>query len=116
MDKIKYKTEGQATYEYRTGYKNSWTIAAGMEYKFSDDLDVRGGLVFVQGATKRKWLRPETNDISEIDPTFGIAYDVTESMELNISGVYIFGLEKEYNDNTYDFDNIIVNIGLRFMF
>lgn len=100
---------GTFTLAYGGSYGGEWKNGA-YHGKGTSTNPYGSRLVFVQGPTKKRWLSLETNDISEIDLTTGIAYNITEYMELNLCGVYIFGLEKDHNSKSYDLHNFLVNV------
>ena len=114
MDEITIKPKGQPAIDDPTGYKNNWVLGLGMEYRTNNRLTYRAGLKFDQGATKDKWLNARSNDVDKLTPGIGIGYNITESMELNIAGLVVFGLEKEYDSKKYDQDDFAFIVGLRF--
>ena len=116
MDEITSTTELIGKIKERTDYKNSWVLGTGMEYKISNLMTFWAGLVFIQGATKTEGLNPETNDVDMLDPNIGFAYKITESIEMDISCVYMYGFEKTYSNKKYSFENVLVCLGLRFNF
>jgi len=116
MDKMTIKTEGRPVDELPTAYKNSWWIGAGIEYRMVGDLSVRTGLVFIGGATEAKGLDPETNDVDQLTPNIGFAYNITRNMDADFNAVYINGLEEKYDSKKYDYRNLLFMIGLRFKF
>jgi hypothetical protein len=71
-------------------------------------------LKFDQGATKDEWLHARSNDVDKLTPGIGIGYDITESIELNIAGLVVFGFEKEYDSKKYDQDNFALIVGFRY--
>ncbi len=116
MDEMKIKTEGQSTVNDPTGYKNSWNIGLGMEYRTNAEFIFRAGLKYDQGATKVKWLDPRSNDVDKLTPSIGIAYKINKSVEMNIAALRVFGLEKEYNSRKYDQNNYSFIVGFRFKY
>ena len=96
MDKITF-TIADAETEAKTSYKNSWLLGLGMEYMIRNDLVIRAGLKYVQGATENEGLNPSSNDVDLVTPSFGVAYHFSESIEVDIAGAYVYGFEKEYN-------------------
>lgn len=114
MDEIKIKNEGQGRIENPTGYKNNWVLGLGLEYRTDGRFTFRSGLKFDMGATKKKWLNARSNDVDKLTPGIGIGYDVTESVELNIAGLLVFGFEEEYDSKKFDQDNYAILIGLRY--
>ncbi|MBW2145259.1 MAG: hypothetical protein JRG75_12800, partial [Deltaproteobacteria bacterium] len=42
-------------------------------------------------------------------------YDITETIELNIAGLIVFGFEEEYGSEKFDQDNYAILLGFRYM-
>ena len=63
-----------------------------------------------------KGLNPATVDVDLITPTINVAYDITESIEMNIAGLKTFGLEEEYDSKKYTKDFLAFIIGIRFKY
>jgi len=114
MDEIKIKNSGQSPIYNPTGYKNNWVIGLGLEYRPEGRFTIRSGLKFDQGATEDEWLNARSNDVDKLTPGIGIGYDITETIELNIAGLVIFGFEKEYDSKKYDQDNFAFIAGFRY--
>jgi len=114
MDDITVKTEGLPSMDQPTGYENNWVLGLGMEYRTNGRLTYRSGLKFDQGATKRKYLDERSNDVDKLTPGINIGYDITETIELNIAGLLVFGFEEEYDSKKYDQDNYAIIIGFRY--
>ena len=87
-----------------------------MEYRVTNELAFWAGVVFIQGATEDDALNPETNDVDMLDPNIGFAYNITDSIEMDMNCVYNYGFEESYNDRKYSFENILISLGLRFNF
>jgi len=115
-DKITFETEGLGVDKNPTHYKNCWIVGLGLEYKIKSDLVIRGGIKFDQGAAMDKGLNPATVDVDLITPTINVAYDITESIEMNIAGLKTFGLEEEYDSKKYTKDFLAFIIGIRFKY
>ncbi|MBW1900544.1 MAG: outer membrane protein transport protein [Deltaproteobacteria bacterium] len=116
MDEMTFRTDVIGTTKQKTYYKNTWGVAAGMEYWITDDLAFWAGFIFLQGGTEAKGLKPEDCDVNMLDPNIGFAYKISESIEVDISGVYMHGFKKEYGSKEYSFQHSLVCLGLRFEF
>jgi len=114
MDEITIKTDGQMPVDNPTGYKNNWVLGLGMEYRPEGRFTFRSGLKFDQGATKKKYLHARSNDVDKLTPGVGIAYDITETIEINIAGLVVFGLEEKYGSEKFDQDNYAFLLGFRY--
>ena len=97
MDEITFKTVGVKV-RNKTYYENCWLIGVGMEYRMKNNLIIRLGLKFDQGAPENRGLNPSSNDIDLLTPSIGFAYPLTQSTEISLSGLAAFGFEKKYNE------------------
>jgi long-chain fatty acid transport protein len=117
MDEIIIKAEEPiGRREEPTGYDNNWFLGLGMEYRTESRFVFRGGLTYDRGVTRGKWLDEKTNDVQKWTPRIGVGYDITESIEMNIAGLIVFGVEEEYNSKKYDQDNFSISVGFRFKY
>ena len=55
-----------------------------------------------QSATKKEGLNPAFCDVDFMIPKVGIAYTVTDAIELNLGAGIAFGLEEEHNAQKFD--------------
>ena len=113
LDEITIKTEGQSPVDIPTGYTNNWFLGLGMEYRTERSLIFRCGVTYDHGATRGKWLNAKTNDVLKLTPRLGVGYDITDSVEVSISGLFVFGFEEEYDSKKYDQDNLSITLGCR---
>ncbi len=116
MDKITFSTEGQQKNELSTGYTNNWLVGLGIEYNVTNDFSIFGGVKYIQSATKDRALDSGSNDVDTLGPSIGVAYDITDFIEINVVGNYVYGLEREYDSKKYDYDHIVFLLGFRFMY
>jgi long-chain fatty acid transport protein len=114
MDEITVRMKGFPKNEIETLYENSWFAGIGMEYHVSDKLAFKSGLKYVQGSTDDKGINPGTVDIDLWNPTVGLAYNRTESTELNASVMFTYGPRKEYADQTFEQGHWSLILGARF--
>ena len=114
MDEMKFRTEDIGTKKQKTYYKNTWGVGSGIEYWITDDLAFWAGILYIQGGTEAKGLNPENCDVNMLDPNIGFAYKISKSIEVDISGVYMYGFEKEYGSKEYSFQFYLICLGLRF--
>lgn len=114
-DKMTFTTMGIQN-DFPTYYENSWFAGLGMEYKISQKLAARAGVNYYQTSTKDEGLSPDSNDVDLFSMTVGFGYKLTRCMEFNVSGVFTFGAEREYNFQTFDQDHLILLSGFRFTF
>ena len=114
MDDITTRTEGLGKIKEKTDYRNTWGVASGIEYWITHDLALWTGCIYLQGGTKARGLDPEDCDVNMLDPNLGFAYKITESVELDLSGVYMHGFKKKYGSREYSFQHHLVCLGIRF--
>ena len=91
-----------------------WFAGIGAEYKWKDDLALKGGVKYLEGASNDNGLRADTVDVDTIHPTVGFAYDITETKELNVSIMYNIGIKEKHDNQSFDQDHLSLIIGLRF--
>jgi long-chain fatty acid transport protein len=115
MDEMTFKTAGIKREEL-TYYKDIWFAGIGIEYKIKSDLALKAGVKYLEGASKDKGLRADSVDVDTWHPTFGFAYNMSESKELNVSVMYNYGVKKKYNNQEFDQDHISLMLGLRCWF
>jgi long-subunit fatty acid transport protein len=77
---------------------------------------MRTGLKYVQGATEDEGLNPSSDDVDLVIPSIGVAYNITESIEVDIAGAYVLGFEKEYDSQKFDQDHFILLSGAKMNF
>jgi long-chain fatty acid transport protein len=112
LDKITFTTSNIEN-EVNTYYQNCWSMGAGVEYEINKVFLIRAGIALHQGATKVKGLNPSSNDIDILSPRIGVAYKITDSIEMNIQGLYSIGFEEEHDSKKYDQDSASITFGLR---
>lgn len=116
LDEITVKTDGFPADPVPTFYENSFEIRLGMEYRISKQFAVRTGFYFSEGATKDKGLNPASNDVDVLQSCIGVGYRITKSIEMAVSGFYVYGFEEEYNSQKFDQEHFILVTGLRFIY
>jgi long-chain fatty acid transport protein len=115
VDKMTFTTMG-SPFDFITHYKDSWFAGLGVEYKVSNKFTARTGVNYYQTSTADEGLTPDTNDVDFFSLTLGFAYSLAKAIEFNISGVFSFGVAREYNYQTFDQDHRTLLAGLRFKF
>ncbi len=114
MDEITVRIKGLPNNDMETHYKNSWFAGVGMEYKVRDSLVFKSGLKYVQGASNDKGINPGTMDIDQWNPTVGLAYNISESTELDASVMYTYGPREEHEGQTFEIKHWSLILGARF--
>jgi long-chain fatty acid transport protein len=102
MDEIRFKSSGLPTNHVRTHYKNTWEFKLGGEYQATERLAVRAGFFFTEGATKREGLNAASNDVDLLIPSVGLAYRLTEALEVSVGSTYNGGLAREFAGQSFD--------------
>ncbi len=110
MDEMDFEIAG----DIKTHYKDIWFAGMGLEYKLKDDLALKAGVKYLEGASTDKGLRADTVDVDTINPTIGFAYDISEAKELNASIMYNAGIKEKHNNQSFDQDHLSLIIGVRF--
>lgn len=110
MDELKFEITG----DVKTHYKDIWLAGVGVKYKYKDNLAIKAGVKYLEGASTDKGLRADSADVDTIHPTIGIAYDISETKEFNVSVMYNGGIKKKHNNQSFDQDHLSLIIGLRF--
>ncbi|MFW5761303.1 MAG: OmpP1/FadL family transporter [Cyclobacteriaceae bacterium] len=75
-------------------YENSWVFKLGGEYKLNDKIALRAGAYFDQTPVQAGYMTPETPDADRLGLTFGIGYNVSDKLSLDLSFLYIDGKER----------------------
>lgn len=76
-------------------YEDTWTIRLGGAYRATDALAVRAGIYYDQTPVQEGYMTPETPDTDRIGLTAGIGYDINERFGIDLSFLYIQGMERE---------------------
>jgi len=99
--------------EQQTYYVDSYKVGMGIEYITSIDLIIRTGIQFRQHSTNAEGLLPVSCDVDTFSLHIGFAYDITDSVEMNIISVHNFGSAKDYNSQTFNQGGGMIMLGIR---
>jgi long-chain fatty acid transport protein len=116
MDEIKFKTDGLPTNVVRTHYKDTWEFKLGGEYQAAERVAVRAGFFYTEGATKREGLNAASNDVDLLIPGAGIAYRVTDALEVSVGTTYVGGIAREFAGQRFDQNHWNAFAGMRLDF
>jgi long-subunit fatty acid transport protein len=86
----------------KTYFKNAWLIGIGAEYIINKKWVIRAGLKYDQSSTKKEGLNPALDVVDFWVSCIGIAYNITESIEVNFINNLAFGFHKEYDSQQFD--------------
>jgi long-chain fatty acid transport protein len=78
-------------------YENTWTVAGGAEYRFSDALTFRGGLQYDQTPTNDIDRSTRVPDGDRLWTAVGASYNMTSNLSLDLSYAHIFVKSEEVN-------------------
>lgn len=72
------------------GYRDSWSLSAGMERRMTDRLTLRAGTMFDRTPTNPAWLSTRVPDGDRIWASGGMSYRLTQHLTLNASYAHVF--------------------------
>jgi long-chain fatty acid transport protein len=113
MPELIFKSSGVESF-IDTYFKNAWLVGMGAEYIISNKWAIRGGLKYDQSSTKKEGLNPALVDVDYWVSCIGIAYNITESVEVNFINNMAFGFQEEYNLQQFDRRAWHCVVGIRF--
>lgn len=76
-------------------YEDAWVFRLGGEYMAIDALAVRAGVYYDQTPVQDGYMTPETPDSDRIGLTAGLGYAVNDRFDIDLSFLYIQGMERE---------------------
>lgn len=104
------------------GYENTLIYRIGAEFNQSDKLALRAGAYYDQTPISDNLLNPETPGMNKIGLSFGGTYMLSEKLALDVSLLYIKGLEREASyspanfSGTYNTTAVLPGLGLSYAF
>ena len=75
-------------------YQNTYIARLGLEYKASETLALRTGIYYDNNPVRDKLLEPSLPDADRIGFNFGIGYDLTDHLTLDLAYLYILFEER----------------------
>ncbi len=76
-------------------YEDAWVFRLGGEYMATTDLAVRAGIYYDQTPVQEGYMTPETPDSDRLGLTAGLGYNVSDRFGVDLSFLYIHGMERE---------------------
>lgn len=76
-------------------YEDSWIFRLGGEYMATEALALRAGIYYDQTPVQEGYMTPETPDSDRLGLTAGLGYNVSERFGVDLSFLYIKGMERE---------------------
>jgi len=104
------------------GYKDSWIVRIGAEYKLNEKIIIRAGGYYDPAPTNELYFNPETISLNTIVYTLGLTYKPTEKLCVDLSYIQTFGLEAEKSyepenfSGKYKAQSYIPGIGITYSF
>lgn len=80
---------GNSTSVSKRSYQDVLAFRLGAQYKVTDKLTVRGGVVYDQSPVRDGYVTPETPDNDRVALTTGLSYDVSEKFGIDASYQFI---------------------------
>jgi long-chain fatty acid transport protein len=80
-------------------YNNSYVIRFGADYKFSDDISIRGGFYFDKKPVDDDMVSPSLPETDRLGFTLGAEYELMDNLSLRGSFLYIRGNELKVNNS-----------------
>jgi long-chain fatty acid transport protein len=90
FDKIDIKSNGTTVTVEQQDYKNSYSLALGFNYKWSDALILRAGTQFDKTPTTDQHRSTRVPDGNRIWLSVGASYDVTDNISIDAAYAHIF--------------------------
>ena len=103
-------------------YKNSFIFRLGAQYKFNDKWTLRAGTYYDMSPVKAGYLTPETPDTDKIGVTLGASFNVTKSLHVDASLLYIEGMKRTDTNietqftGTYKTKAVVPGISVEYIF
>ena len=72
------------------GYRDSWSLSAGLERRLTDRVTVRMGSMFDRTPTNPTYLSTRVPDGNRTWASSGVSYDLTDHLTLNASYAHVF--------------------------
>lgn len=95
-----------------THLKDSWRLGLGLEYLFSSKLTIRAGLKYISPSSDKKYLYAGSSEIDLWTWTTGVAYALSESIELDFAGLFTHGSET-HDSQKYKAEHFFITVGAR---
>lgn len=87
-------------------FENNYLFRLGGEYKVSDCLDLRAGILYDKNPVKDERLDPTLPDADRVGLTLGAGYKITEKLSVDIAYFYLHFVERTIN-NSQEIINIL---------
>jgi long-subunit fatty acid transport protein len=95
----------------KTHLKDNWRLGLGLEYLLNSKMSIWAGLKYIGPSSDKKHLYAGSSEIDMWTWTMGVAYAISESIELDFAGLYTYGSE-EHDSQKYKAEHFFVTVGL----
>lgn len=85
-------------------YKNTITARAGVQYKTTERLDVRGGIYFDQSPIRSHNFNPETPGMNKLGISAGLTFEPVNHFQIDFAFLYIQGFSRH---GSYNLKNVV---------
>jgi len=103
-------------------YSNGAIYRLGVQYNMNDKLDLRTGFYYDSPVANDEYYAPDTPDAVKLGFTGGASYNAMENLSIDLSFLYIIGLEREANykpenfGGKYKYNAFIPGLGISYKF
>ncbi len=89
---ITFEGASQFDQHLEKNYHNAWLMRGGVEWKATNRLDLRAGLVVDLSPCDKEFYNPETPGMTKIEPTLGLTFRPLPNFGISAGVMYIQGL------------------------
>ena len=103
-------------------YKNVFIFRVGAQYKLNEKWTIRVGTYYDMSPVKAGYLTPETPDSDKIGVTMGASFNITKSLHIDASLLYIEGMKRTDTNietqftGTYKTKAVVPGVSVEYMF
>jgi long-chain fatty acid transport protein len=87
-------------------YYNTPTFRIGGEYTASETLQLRAGAFYDVVPVEARYTQPILPDANRIAVTAGAGFKLSDNLTLDVSYMFVYGLQREVTGSTFGFDGI----------
>ncbi|HRZ76334.1 MAG TPA: outer membrane protein transport protein, partial [Bacteroidales bacterium] len=98
----------------------NWIVRVGGQYLLNDKLTLRAGGYYDSPAVEDDYYSPETPDAVKIGLTAGLSYSPTAKLDVDLSFLYVIGIERDVTyapadfGGKYKYNAVIPGIGIMY--
>ncbi|MCU0424473.1 MAG: outer membrane protein transport protein [Candidatus Kapabacteria bacterium] len=87
-------------------YFNTPTFRVGTEYTATETLRLRGGAFYDVVPVEARYTQPILPDANRIGLTAGVGVNLSENFVVDVSYMFVYGLQREVTNSTFNFNGI----------